>query len=39
MLTHGLLKLITENQGDFSVFSGIETVGLAEIYQIVTASD
>jgi len=38
MLTHSLSKLITENQGDFSVFSEVETVGLPEIYQIVGES-
>ncbi len=39
MLTHGLSKLITENQGDFSVFSDIKTAGLAEISPIIIASD
>ena len=39
MLTHGLSKLITENKGDFSVFSDIETFGLAEISQIIDPSD
>ncbi len=38
MLTHGLSKLITENQGDFSVFSEVETIGLPEIYEIVSDS-
>jgi predicted nucleic acid-binding protein len=39
MLTHSLSKLITENPGDFSVFSDVETVGLAEISQFINAAD
>ncbi len=38
MSTYGLSKLITGNQGDFSVFPEVETVGLPEIHQIVTSS-
>ncbi len=39
MLTHGLSKLITENQGYFLDFSDIKTAGLAEISPIIIASD
>lgn len=38
MLTHGLSKLVTENQADFSVFSDVETIDLPEFYQIVSVS-
>ncbi|UCF98503.1 MAG: sulfatase-like hydrolase/transferase [Spirochaetaceae bacterium] len=35
---HGLSKLVTENQGDFSLFSEVETVGLSDIYKRITSS-
>jgi hypothetical protein len=31
MLAHGISKLITENQGDFSGFSEIMPLGLADL--------
>jgi predicted nucleic acid-binding protein len=35
MLAHGLEKIVTENQRDFSIFSEIETAGLVELGQLV----
>ena len=38
MSTHGLSKLITENQADFSVFSEVGILGLPEFYEILSDS-
>jgi len=38
MLAHGLSKIVTENSGDFSDLSEVQTFTLPEINKIVTSS-
>ena len=38
MLAHGVTKLITENTGDFSAFSMIQTFDLSMIHRIIGSS-
>jgi predicted nucleic acid-binding protein len=39
MLTHGLSKLVTENQEDFSCFPELQTAGIAELHGLLSGSD
>ena len=34
MIIHGISKLVTENQGDFTAFSDLETIGLGELSRL-----